>query len=81
MARKTVQTELAAIYWVMLHRPGVNITLITKAEEAQAKRTIYDLCKQQKITNYGDHARGQALWDLVELHKVYNTPKKGYPTK
>ena len=68
----TVDTELAAIYWTMLHRPGEPISLVSQQDIAKAKRVIYDLAKQGKIKNHGDQARGQALWDLTELHRVYS---------
>lgn len=72
MAPKLVDSELAAIYWTMLNRPGETVSHVTQGDIARAKRVIYDMAKTGKITNYGGNYGGQARWDLVELHRVYN---------
>ena len=68
--QKLVDTELAATYWAMLSKPDRPISLITHAELKRARRQIYELCKNGHITNHGARARGQARWDLAELHRI-----------
>jgi hypothetical protein len=77
MARKTVDTELAAIYWTMLHRPNEPISLVSQQDIAKAKRVIYDLAKNKLIKNYGDQQRDQARWDIAELWRVYKSRQDG----
>ena len=77
MSQKLVDSELAAIYWVMLHRPGEMISEVSTGDIARAKRVIYDLAKKRKIKNYGGQYGDQARWDLVELHKVYKSRQSG----
>lgn len=73
--RKLVDSELAAIYWTMLHRPGEAVSHVSQGDIARAKRVIYDMAKNKKIKNYGGPNGGQGRWDLVELHRVYKTRK------
>ena len=68
--QKLVDTELAATYWVMLNRPDVPVSSITARDLKRARRQVYELCKLGLITNHGARARGQARWDLDELHRV-----------
>lgn len=70
MTQKLVDTEIAAVYWVMLDRPDKPISLVTQRDMKRARRQIYDLCKRGQLTNHGAKARGQARWDLAELHRV-----------
>ena len=70
MTQKLVDTELAAVYWVMLDRPDKPISLVTERDMKRARRHIYELCKRGQLTNHGAKARGQARWDLAELHRV-----------
>jgi hypothetical protein len=77
MARKLVDSELAAIYWTMLHRPGEQVSHVSQGDIARAKRVIYDLAKTGKIANYGGQYGNQARWDLVELHGVYKARQSG----
>lgn len=67
---KLVDTELAATYWHMLNKPDTPISLIRQRDLKAAKRALYDLCKRGQLTNHGAKARGQARWDLAELHQV-----------
>lgn len=67
---KLVNTELAATYWHMLNKPDTPISLIRQRDLKAAKRALYDLCKRGQLTNHGAKARGQARWDLDELHRV-----------
>lgn len=72
-----MDSELAAIYWTMLHRPDEHVSHVSQEDIRLAKRVIYDLARHGKIKNHGGPNHGQGRWDLVELWQVYNARKSG----
>lgn len=36
----------------------------------QVRTTLYNWCRQGKVTNYGGKAKHQARWDLREIEQV-----------
>ncbi|MFE6846552.1 hypothetical protein [Streptomyces sp. NPDC057686] len=72
---KLVETELAAIYILRIQKPGV-LQLFREADIARAKRAIYNAARDGKIKRHGGSTKGQALWNLVELHKVFTPDPK-----
>lgn len=75
--QRLVDTGLAATYWAMLNNPDVPISDISTRDLNKARRQVYELAKLGHITNHGARARGQARWDLGELHRVYKARSIG----
>lgn len=63
-----VSTDLAAIYMLRVQQNGNNVFM--QSEINQTKQKIYNLHRDGKLKNHGGRLRGEAKWDLIELHRV-----------
>ncbi|WP_435196350.1 hypothetical protein [Streptomyces sioyaensis] len=71
-----VGTELAALYALMLADPENKIQLFRESEVDNMRRRIYNAARDHKLTRHGGSGRGEARWDLNEIHATFAKPPK-----
>ncbi|KPI09916.1 hypothetical protein OV450_3407 [Actinobacteria bacterium OV450] len=73
--KKLVTTDLAAIYILRIQKPNEH-QLFREDDLQRAKYRIYNAARDGKIKRHGGRTKGLALWDLVELHRVFAPREK-----
>ncbi|MFT2016305.1 hypothetical protein ACMA1D_10745 [Streptomyces sp. 796.1] len=64
-----VDTEAAAVYVQWVFEEQVPLETV--------RRRIYNLARDGKLTRYGRPGKGNARWDLLQIHEV--CARKGDP--